>query len=111
MCVFGVLLYGGGRTALCAAAFIDTVYGFSRIGSGFNGEAAVSIGAEFVGFGGGGVSCVKFVETVAVGVGGSGSDRVVVELLKAILSFLKRGILANVYTESVNKSICYLLVS
>ena len=51
------------------------------------------------------------METVAVGVGGSGSDRVVVELLEAILSFLKRGILADVYTESVNKSICYLLVS
>ena len=39
------------------------------------------------------------METVAVGVGGSGSDRVVVELLEAILSFLKRGILANVYIE------------
>ena len=51
------------------------------------------------------------METVAVGVGGSGSDRVVVELLEAILSFLKRGILADVYTESVIKSKCYLLVS
>ena len=51
------------------------------------------------------------METVAVGVGGSGSDRVVVELLEAILSFLKRGILADVYTESVIKSKGYLLVS
>ena len=48
------------------------------------------------------------METVAVGVGGSGSDRVVVELLEAVLTFLKRGILADVYTESVKKSICYL---
>ena len=45
---------------------------------------------------------------MAVGVGGSGSDWVVVELLEAILSFLKRGILADVYTESVKKNICYL---
>ena len=51
------------------------------------------------------------METVAVGVGGSGSDRVVVELLEAILYFLERGILVDVYTESVNMSICYLLVS
>ena len=30
------------------------------------------------------------------------------ELLEAILSFLKRGILANVYIGSVGKNICYL---
>ena len=46
---------------------------------------------------------------MAVGVGGSVSERVVVELLEAILSFLKRGILADVYTKSVKKNICYLL--
>ena len=109
--MFGVLLYGGGRTTRCAAAFIDTVYGFSRIGSGFNGEAAVSIGDEFVGFCGGGVICVKLVETVAVVIGGVGSERVVVGLPEAILSFLKRGILPYIYTESVIKCICYLLVS
>ena len=48
---------------------------------------------------------------MAVVVGGVGSERVVVGLPEAILSFLKRGILANVYTESVIKSKCYLLVS
>ena len=109
--MFGVLLYGGGRTARCAAAFIDTVYGFSRIGSGFNGEAAVAIGEEFVGFCGGGVICVKLVETVAVVIGGVGSGRVVVGLPEAILSFWKRGILTCVYSESVFKSKGYLLVS
>ena len=87
------------------------MYGFSRIGSGFNGEAAVSIGDEFVGFCGGGVICVKLVETVAVVIGGVGSERVVVGLPEAILSFLKRGILPYIYTESVIKCICYLLVS
>ena len=45
---------------------------------------------------------------MAVGVGGSVSERVVVELLEAILSFLKRGILVDVYIESVKKNICYL---
>ena len=59
-------------------------------------------------FWGGGVSCVKVVETVAIGVGEGVSERVIVGLLEAILSFLKRGILADVYTESVNKNICYL---
>ena len=109
--MFGVLLYGGGRTARCAAAFIDTVYGFSRIGSGFNGEAAVSIGDEFVGFCGGGVICVKLVETVAVVVGGVGSEWVVVGLPEALLSFLKRGILPYVHSEAVFKRNCYLLAS
>ena len=86
---------------------IETVYGFSITVGGFDDGAAAG-GERIVCVGGGGVSCVKFVETVAVGVGGSGSERVVVELLEAILSFLKRGILADVYTESVKKSICYL---
>ena len=48
------------------------------------------------------------MEAVAVVVGGIGSERVVVELLEAILSFLMRGILVDVYTESVKKNICYL---
>jgi hypothetical protein len=50
-------------------------------------------------FGGGGVSCVKDVETVAVGVGESGSEWVVTGLLEAIFSFLKRGILARKFQK------------
>ena len=87
------------------------MYGFSRIGSGFNGEAAVAIGEEFVGFCGGGVICVKLVETVAVVVGGVGSEWVVVGLPEAILSFLKIGILLDVYSESVFERSCYLVVT
>ena len=86
------------------------MYGFSITVGGFNDGAAAG-GEEFVCAEGGGVSCVKLVETVAVGVGGSGSERVVAELLEAILSFLKRGILTCVYSESVFKSKGYLLVS
>ena len=86
---------------------IETVYGFSITVGGFDDGAAAG-GEGIVCVSGGGVSCVKFVETVVVGVGGSGSERVVAELLEAILSFLKRGILADVYIGSVGKSICYL---
>ena len=86
---------------------IETVYGFSITVGGFDDGAAAG-GEGIVCVGGGGVSCVKFVETVVVGVGGSGSERVVAELLEAILSFLKRGILADVYIGSVGKNICYL---
>ena len=83
------------------------MYGFSITVGGFNDGAAAG-GEEIVCAEGGGVSCVKLVETVAVGVGGSGSERVVAELLEAILSFLKRGILADVYIGSVGENICYL---
>ena len=105
MCALGGLLYGGSWTARCAAAFIETVYGFSIIVGWFIGEGAAASGEEIVWFSGGGVSCVKLVEAVAVVVGGIGSERVVVELLQAILSFLKRGILADVYIEAVKKNI------
>ena len=83
------------------------MYGFSIIVGGFIDGAAAGE-EKFVVADGGGVSCVKLVETVAVGVWGSGSERVVAELLEAILSFLKRGILASVYIGSVCENICYL---
>ena len=83
------------------------MYGFSIIVGGFIDGAAAGE-EKFVVADGGGVSCVKLVETVAVGVWGSGSERVVAELLEAILSFLKRGILADVYIGSVGENICYL---
>ena len=51
------------------------------------------------------------MEAVAVVVGRIGLERVAVGLLEAILSFLKRGMLADVYAESAIKSKGYLLVS
>ena len=58
-----------------------------------------------------GIVCVKLLETVAVIIGGVGSEWVVVGLPEEILSFLIRGTFLYIYSESVSKSIYYLVVT